>query len=207
MSTLRTITGFKERLAGGGARPNYFEVAIPRIPSDLGVNWNGENQRTFNFLCKAAVIPGASVTPVEIPFRGRALKVSGDRTIAPWVITVINDENFDLHTAFMQWSNALSKFDNATGATSPSSYMTDAFVYQLGRGIDRNAVKNSNATNGTGIKPLRTFKLIDIWPSDVGEIALSYDSSDQIEEFTVEFQIQYISVGEGGGDQNNTVIR
>lgn len=211
MSTLRTITGFKERLAGGGARPNLFEISIPTFPTTLGITWGAEEQRTFNFLCKAAAIPGSSVTPIDVPFRGRTLKVSGDRTFAPWTVTIINDEDFRLHTAFMQWMNGINKLENATGATSPSSYMVDAFVYQLGRGADRgrNSTQNSSSGGAVGnaaVRPLRTFKLYDIWPSDVGEIPLSYDSSDQLEEYTVEFQIQWMTVGETG-DQTGNIIR
>ena len=46
MSTLRTITGFKSKLAGGGARPNLFEVEIPSFPIAAGANvWRtGDNQ-------------------------------------------------------------------------------------------------------------------------------------------------------------------
>lgn len=211
MSTLRTITGFKERLAGGGARPNLFEVSIPNFPTNLGITWGAEEQRTLNFLCKAAAIPGSSVSPIDVPFRGRSLKVTGDRTFAPWTISIINDEDFKLHNAFMQWSNGMNKLENATGATSPSSYMRDAYVYQLGRGADVGRFSNRNsstggATGNTAIRPLRTFKLYDLWPSDIGEIPLSYESDNTIEEYTVEFQVQWVTAGETG-DQSGVIIR
>jgi hypothetical protein len=37
MSTLRTITNFKSKLQGGGARPNLFEVNIPTFPVAAGM--------------------------------------------------------------------------------------------------------------------------------------------------------------------------
>lgn len=212
MSQLRTITGFKERLAGGGARPNIFEVSIPAFPTSLGVTWGENESRTFNFLCKSSVIPGSAISPIDVPFRGRTLKVAGDRTFAPWSVTIMNDEDFRLHTAFMQWKNGINKLDNATGATSPSSYMIDAYVYQLGRGADlgRNSTRSSaagGAVGNVGVRPLRTIKLHDIWPSDVADIPLSYDSDNTIEEFTVEFQVQYVSYGDGnGGDQTGIIV-
>jgi hypothetical protein len=215
MSTLRTITGFKERLAGGGARPNLFEISIPVFPPALGITWGQEEARTFNFLCKAAAIPGSTINPIDIPFRGRSLKLPGDRTFAPWTITIINDEDFRLHSAFMQWMNAMNKLENATGATSPSAYMVDAYVNQLGRGADRGRFSTNNSSTGgavgnTAVTPLRTFKLYDMWPSDVGEIPLSYESDNTVEEYTVEFQYQWNSAGEGQSnnrDQTGSVIR
>jgi hypothetical protein len=207
MSTLRTITGFKERLAGGGARPNLFEVSIPAMP--VGVNWTSEVQKTFNFLCEATSMPASNVDPINVPFRGRILKVAGDRTIDIWSVTVINDEDFIVRTAFEQWANIISKLDNATGATSPSAYMVDAFVHQLGRGanIGRFATTNSPIANETQIKPLRTYKMYDIWPSSIGAIELSYGDNNTIERFTVDFQVQWWTVGEGNADQTNTVIQ
>lgn len=209
MSTLRTITGFKERLAGGGARNNLFEVDIPAFPAALGITWDAETIKTFKFLCKAANLPQSQVNPIPVPFRGRELKVAGDRTIDPWTVTIINDEDFRLRTAFEQWANAINKLDNATGATSPSAYMTNAYVYQLGRGADQGRFStNKSDTFPEGqIPPLRTYKFYDIWPSNVSPIDLSYESSDQIEEFTVEFQVQWWSAGENTADQTGTIIR
>ena len=209
MSTLRTITGFKERLAGGGARNNLFEVDIPAFPASLGITWDSETIKTFKFLCKAATLPQSQINPIEVPFRGRSLKVSGDRIIDPWTVTIINDEDFRLRTAFEQWANGINKLDNATGATNPASYMVDAYVYQLGRGADLGKFyKNHSQIFPEGqIPPLRTYKFYDIWPSNVGPIDVSYESADQIEEFTVEFQVQWYSAGEGTPDQTGTVIR
>jgi hypothetical protein len=207
MSTLRTITGFKERLAGGGARPNLFEVSIPAMPA--GVNWTSEVQKTFNFLCEATSMPASNIDPINVPFRGRILKVAGDRTIDIWSVTVINDEDFIVRTAFEQWANIISKLDNATGATSPSAYMVDALVHQLGRGanIGRFSTTNSPIANETQIKPLRTYKMYDIWPSSIGAIELSYGDNNTIERFTVDFQVQWWTVGEGNVDQANTVVK
>jgi hypothetical protein len=211
MSTLRTITGFKERLRGGGARPNIFEVSIPAFPTSLGITWSRQEQEDFAFMCKSAAIPGSTINSISVPFRGRSLKVGGDRTIAPWTVTIINDESFNLHTAFMQWHNGINKMENATGATNPSSYMVNAYVDQLGRGADAGRFSTRNSASGgavgnVAVRPLRRFKLYDMWPTDVGEITLSYEQDNVIEEFTVEFEYQYPTIGEDG-DQNGTIIR
>jgi hypothetical protein len=211
MSTLRTISGFKERLAGGGARPNLFEVELGSFPAPLQASWGtgaGQESDTFKFLCKSAALPASNISPIEVPFRGRTLKVAGDRTIDAWTVTIINDEDFKLRTAFEVWMNSISKLTNNTGATNPAAYMTDAFVHQLGRGAgELFSQTNSELTNGAGIKPLRTYKFYDIFPTNVSQIDLSYDSGDTIEEYTVEFQVQWWTAGENaGGGRDETGI-
>ena len=201
------VNQFRTQLQGDGARPNLFEVSIPKMPN--GVTWSTQAQRTFNFLCDATSMPASTVDPINVPFRGRILKVAGDRTIDQWSVTVINDEDFIIRTAFEQWANLISKLDNASGATSPSAYMVDAYVYQLGRGYDKSkfSTTNSNIFPEGQVKPLRTYRMYDIWPSSVGAIELSYADNNAIERFTVDFQVQWWTVGEGSSDQANTAIR
>jgi len=198
MSTLRTITDFKTALAGGGARPNLFEVDIASIPAVTeGIDWDAD---TFKFLCKAAALPASNVAPIDVPFRGRILKVAGDRTFDTWTVTVINDEDFKLRSAFELWMNGISKLDNNTGATNPTSYMANAVVHQLGRGANKRMAEsttNSEIAGGTEIKPLRTYMFRDIFPTNISQIDLSYDTGDTIEEYTVEFQVQYWTAGSG----------
>jgi hypothetical protein len=220
MSTLRTITDFKSKLAGGGARPNLFEVNIPSFPAaatNSGATWatgaNGEAE-AFNFLCKAAALPASNIAPIDVPFRGRILKVAGDRTFDTWTVTIINDEDFKLRSAFELWMNSISKLDNNTGATNPTSYMTNAVVHQLGRGASNrmdNSNQNYDLVGGSGITPLRTYLFYDVFPTNVSQIDLSYDSSDTIEEYTVEFQVQYWTAGSqqtsgGATDQTGVAI-
>lgn len=215
MSTLRTITGFKERLAGGGARPNLFEVEIPSFPNAITSLWktgSGNEIETFKFMCKAAQLPASNIAAIEIPFRGRTLKVAGDRTFDTWTVTILNDEDFQLRSAFELWMNNISKLDNNSGATTPSEYMTDAYVHQLGRGYDKGKFSSTNnggsALPPIDVTPLRTYKFVDIFPTNVSAIDLSYDSSDTIEEYTVEFQVQYWTAGRGAStnDQTRTII-
>jgi hypothetical protein len=207
MSTLRTITAFKSKLAGGGARPNLFEVEIPSFPVAAGDNvWRtGDNQEAdlFKFMCKAAQLPASTISSVEVPFRGRTLKVAGDRTFDVWSVTIINDENFLLRNAFETWMQGISKNSNNTGATTPGDYMTNALVHQLGRGADNGieSSTNSSIVNGSAITPLKTYTFFDIFPTNVSAIDLSYDSSDTIEEYTVEFQVQYWEPGPWTRDQ------
>jgi hypothetical protein len=73
--------------------------------------------------------------------------------------------------------------------------MTNATVYQLGRGSTPSSQDNSGNANSV----LKQYEFIDIFPTNVSQIDLSYDSSDTIEEFTVEFQVQsFTTTGAGG---------
>lgn len=211
MASLKTISQFKTKLAGGGARPNLFEVNINDFKF---ASWDNES---FQFLCKAAQLPASNVAPIEIPFRGRSLKVAGDRTFDSWIVTVINDEDFKLRTAFEQWMNGMNKLSDGSGATNPNSYMGNATVNQLGRGYNqgknsiRNSGDNNNASGTTGVSPLRTYYFDGIFPTNVSPIDLSYENTDVIEEYTVEFQVQYWIAGANStngtsSDQNGSVI-
>tara|TARA_B100001094_G_scaffold38721_1_gene33081 strand:+ start:25039 stop:25677 length:639 start_codon:yes stop_codon:yes gene_type:complete len=212
MAIHRTISDFKSALQGGGARPNLFEVAIPNLPVAADTTWDTTSQTNFNFLCKAAALPASNIAPIEVPFRGRTLKVAGDRTFDTWTVTIINDEDFSIRTAMETWMNGISKLDNASGATNPTSYMSDAFVYQLGKGAGKGRFSTTNNNvEGTenGVRPLRTYQFFDIFPTNVAQIDLSYDTPDSIEEYTVEFQVQYWQAGADNDaqDQTQSIIR
>ena len=186
----KTISQFKSALIGGGARPNLFEVELTTLPA--GISWDADS---FRYMCKAAQLPAQNVANIDVPFRGRIFKVAGDRTIDTWTVTVINDEGFILRNAFEEWAELIAKLDTNLGATDPSAYMTNAKVFQLGRG----STTSSKSSEGTSNAVLKEYEFIDIWPSNVAAIDLSYDSSDAIEDFTVEFQVQSFRPVAGGG--------
>jgi hypothetical protein len=188
----RSISDFKSKLIGGGARSNLFEVDIT-FPTGITLNLQGEgvssfNNENFRFLCKSAALPASNVTPIEVPFRGRVLKVAGDRTFDAWTVTVINDENFSHRRAFETWMQNVAMYQDHSGLTNPSDYMGNATVYQLGRSKSSTQTASSTSDN---TKILAQYKFIDIFPTTISDIALSYDTTDSIEEFTVEFQVQY----------------
>ena len=186
----RTISDFKGALIGGGARPNLFEVELTTLPA--GISWNSSD---FSYMCKAATLPASNIANIDIPFRGRIFKVAGDRTIDPWTVTIINDENFNLRNAFEEWTDLIAKLENNMGATDPEAYMVNAKVYQLGRGSTPNAKSNSGSANSV----LKEYEFYNIWPSTVAAIDLSYDSTDSIEDFTVDFQVQSYKFNGAGG--------
>ena len=192
----RTIDRFKSRLSGGIARPNLFEVVLtfPDGVVDPSVNDLDSKSR---FLVKGAALPASTVTPITIPFRGRQLKIAGDRTFDVWTVTIINDTDFALRGSFERWMNSIAKVSDNSGNTNPVDYQTDAIVHQLGRApVSGGAGAQESAID----QPiLRSYQFHGIWPTNVSAIELSYDSTDEIEQFTVELQVQWWeAVGNGG---------
>ena len=160
----KTISNFKSALIGGGARPNLFEVELTTLPA--GISWDADS---FRYMCKAAQLPAQNVANIDVPFRGRIFKVAGDRTIDTWTVTIINDEGFILRNAFEEWAELIAKLDTNLGATDPSAYMTNAKVFQLGRGSST----SSKSSEGTSNAVLKEYEFVDIWPSNVAAIDLS----------------------------------
>ena len=186
----KTISNFKAALIGGGARPNLFEVEMTTLPA--GISWDADS---FRYMCKAATLPASNIANIDVPFRGRIFKIAGDRTIDPWTVTIINDEGFKLRNAFEEWTDLIAKLDNNLGATDPSAYMVNAKVYQLGRGSSPSSKSNTGTANAV----LKEYEFIDIFPTTVRAIDLSYDSTDASEEFTVDFQVQSYNFAGAGG--------
>ena len=186
----RSIVDFRDKMTGGGARSNLFEVniAYPGFLGDEDVTLNGE------FLIKAAEIPASNLGNIPVPFRGRVLPVAGDRTFDPWTVTVINDTDFKIRDRMEKWSNFINDIQTAQGSVNPEDYQTSATVQQLGR---------SAASNNIPI--LRSYQFVGIYPNAVSSIPLDYGATDQIEEFQVTFNYLYYEI-RGGKDGTNTKI-
>ena len=163
------IDDFKAKLKGGGARPNLFKATI-NFPAYA----QGDVEIT-SFMCKAAQLPGSVMGIVEVPFRGRLLKIAGDRTFEIWSPTILNDTDFKVRNAMERWMNGINAHSANTGLVAPADYSADLIVEQL----DRDEVV------------LKRYNFRGCFPTSIGAIDLAYETNDAIEEFTVEFQVQY----------------
>ena len=168
---MANISDFKAKLAGGGARSNQFKVTMP-FPGYASVGGEIED---LAFLCKATSIPSMEITNINVPFRGRAIKIAGDRTIPAWSVTVYNDTNFRLRNAFERWQNGINNMSDNEGLTNPVDYQVDAFLDHLDR-------------NGNTIK---SYTLRGVYPTAIASIPLDYDEKTTIEEFEVTLEYQF----------------
>ena len=168
---MANINEFKSRLKGGGARANQFKVTMP-FPGYASV---GGETSDLAFLCQGASLPGQTLTPTTVPFRGRVLNLAGDRTFNPFSITVLNDTDFKLYRGFERWFNGMNNMTDNEGLTNPVDYQVDMFVDQL----DRNGAT------------LKSYTLRGAFPTTLGDITLSYSTNSEVETFDCTLTYQY----------------
>ena len=178
------IIDFKSKL-NGGVRPNLYQVDIDFPARAIGA-LNGATKGSLmgetRYLCRSTSLPTHSQGLIEVPFRGRFLKIPGDRTFEAWTATFYNTSDFNLRAAFENWINIANQTDENIGVVGGlDALFTDVTVRQLSK--DSAGGKNS---------VLRTYRLVDAWPTSVGAINVAFDSNDALEEFDVEFQYQYL---------------
>lgn len=166
------VNDFKAQLVNGGARANLFEVEL-QLP-----NGNTGLVEPSKFLVKTAEVPGSTITPIIIPFRGRQLKISGDRTFDPWTVTVINDGDMKIRKDMESWMNSMNNHEDNQG--TDTGYFAQLYVRQIDR-------KNGKPVEG------QSWEFHQAWPSDLGPISLSFDAESQIQEYQITFQYQYWS--------------
>lgn len=194
----KTISEFKTKLAGGGARPNLFEVKMPNFPAGIidqyqNSPWSKNEQEDFAFMCKAAQLPASNTPSIPVPFRGRILKVAGDRTFDDWTVTIINDEDFLIRNAMENWMASINSHEgNVTqaGTASASEYKAQAQITQYSK---------------TGA-PLRTYNFNGLFPTNIAAIGMDWNTTDDIERFDVTFQYDWWNVsggvtGDGGTNE------
>ena len=219
----KSIEDFKSNLANGGVRPTMFEVqiAFPSIvtgsgigdvasqntvdadsiaqPSDKGAVRPSAPELTekSTFMVKASTLPGSNIGMISIPFRGRKLKVAGDRSFNDWQTTLYNDSDYKLRDTIEKWSEmiqyhnfALGHNNLTDGVTEPlnnetQGYMGSGFVRQL----DRQG------------RQLKIYKFSGIWPVTIDDIQLGFDQFDTIEEYGVTWAVQYWHAA--GADSQN----
>jgi hypothetical protein len=164
------IDDFKTKLTGGGARANLFEVKL---------EWPGAGSSDKNdasFLIKAASLPASTIENIDLAYRGRMLKIAGDRTYENWTVTVINDNNMKIRTAIEEWMNTINNnVSNTSGSFSPLDYYRDLRITQL----DRKEQKG------------KSYRFVNAYPINVSAIEMNYETNNAIEDFTVEFAYQY----------------
>ena len=190
----RTVERFRDKLKGGGTRPNLFEVEITPPPM-LGKEVVEDD--VMRFMIKAAEVPAANIGNIPVPFRGRVLPVAGDRTFDPWTVTVINDLEGNVKNVrnFMEvWSNSINDLQFDGGVTDPEQYQSNAKVFQFGRTAKaQDRIEGKQAGDGN-YKTLRAYKFEGIYPNSVSAIPLDYGATDQIEEFQVTFNYIFWNV-------------
>ena len=183
------VLQFQQKIRGA-VRPNLFQVTH-KFPSS--VDDSTENADKAMFLCKSAALPASTVGTVELPFRGRVIKVPGDRTFESWTATFYMDDAFELRGAYEKWVELTNSVDANTASASMADVLQDITVTQMDK-------FNGSASQ---FKDIRQYKLVKGFPVSVSQVSLAYDNNDSFEEFDVEFAYQYFETNIG----SNTMKR
>lgn len=169
------ITQFRNKLGAGGARPNQFLVTLT-WPALVGAATGDDS-----LLVTGAALPASNVNPTVLQYRGREVKLAGERIFDPWTITIVNSSDMKIRKYFERWSQLMNNRENNGGSIVPTTYMADLSVSQL----DRNE------------STLRTYNIYNAFPITISEIGLSYSQNDVISEFTVTFQYSHFDIPAG----------
>ena len=183
------VQEFRSQMQYDGARPNLFqcEMTFPFLS-----RVEGDPQRKFTFMARAAQLPGTSINSVPVMYFGRELKFAGNRNFPEWTVTIINDEDFVIRKAFERWINGLNshvgnlrdpQFVNGQGTSSLGGagqiaslgYQQDAYITQFSKTGD----------------PIKSYKFVGLFPIDVSPIDVDWGSNDNIEEYAVTFAYQW----------------
>ncbi len=186
------IEAFKANgLIEHAARPTQFKVRMNNLPTGVG---QGTSQQQFEYLCSSGALPAFEIGKVEVAYFGRRIPIMGDRVFQDWSVSVYNDESFNVRSMFENWSNQINSL--VSNRQNPAigdigNYKAEATVYQLGK---------QGPGDDSGV--IRAYKFVGIFPIMVGEIGLSWEASNTIEQFEVRFAYDYF-VPEvfGGGEQ------
>ena len=171
------VTDFKTKLAvgGGGARPSLYSIDINGPTTDL--SFSGSS----NILVKAAAIPASNISPLTVNHMGRAYKTPGFRTFDTWTVTVMNDEDMTARGQIIKWMR------NLAGTLQGNRDATHGGSSRVLAKSEGDATITQMGVDG---KAKQTWKVFQMWPTELGEIALDW-SSDAIEEYTVAFAYDY----------------
>ena len=173
--TTFNVERFKSALTNGGARPNQFAVQMSFPTYVVGAQLAVARAP---FLISVAELPGQTVNPAIVQYRGREVKFVGDRIYAPFTMTVLNDAEMSIRTALEQWMGGMEDYVGKFGRLQPSEYQRDMQVFQLDR--------NGNA--------LKSYSIVNAFPVDLSPVGLDFGANDQISSFTVTFQYQHFTV-------------
>ena len=182
------VLEFQSRIKGA-VRPNLFSVTH-NFPAPILIE---EGLNTY--LCKSGALPASTVGTVELPFRGRVIKVPGDRTYETWTGTFYMDDAFALRSAYEKWIQLTNGVDANVATADIGDIFEDITISQLDK-------FGGSADASGGLTELRTYKLIAAFPVSVSQVSVAYDNNDSYEEFDVEFAYQYHTT-EGGANNNN----
>lgn len=171
-----SIDNIRSAMALGGQRSALFRVVITN-PSDSSAD------SIAPFRVKSSQVPASITGVIPIPYMGRTIKAAGDRNFQPWTCTIMEDEDWAVRNALEKWNSDINTFEGNMRNYSDAAmanYKTTAMVYTLG--------KTGNIT--------RAYKLEGFWPSQIGQIQMEWANQNQIIQYDVTFEFDWMEIAE-----------
>ena len=174
------ISKFKGALAGGGARPSLFEFTVTGLPTGVGTQVDN-----INYYCQVSALPPLTVTPIEKIYFGRTVKIPGDIVFGDLSTTIYQTETGTERLGIEKWMDLInghvSNVSSLEGSTADfmGKYSAVGKLYQYAK---------------DGTTTLSEVEFTDLWPQAVTEIALSYDTASDLEQFDVTWSYNHYSV-------------
>ena len=176
------LTSFTSALKYGGARPSLFEFKITATPN--GVDGSLSDVHLY---CNVSEIPPLTLTPIERQYFGRTVKIPGDLVFADLTTTIINTEKFNVRNEIEKWMEVINGTISNTGEADVNFGTGTAELTHYQKDGDETMI----------------YEFVDIWPTAISEIALSYDTASDIEQFDVTWAYNYYTFTGGTVTTNN----
>lgn len=151
--------------------PTRFTAKI-FVPALVGTS---DASNLSEIMIETTAIPGRSIGKIELPtWGGDVLPLSGHPTYNDWNCTIVSDGSMDLYKTFERWMEIMHS--TIAGTSAPGlAYM----------GVIELALQNSLKTN------IYTKELVNAFPIDLGEFAVSKTSRDDVVRFDVTFAYSF----------------
>ena len=172
-STDFNISKFKGALKGGGARPSLFKFTVTGSPVTL---------TNLEYFCQVSALPPLTVTPIEKMYYGRTVKIPGDIVFGDLTTTIYQTEDGTERFNLESWMDQIN--GHVDNVSSLEDETTNFMGKYSGVGTLFQYAKDGETT-------LSEVKFVDMWPQSVTEIALSYDTASDIEQFDVTWAYNY----------------
>ena len=136
-------------------------------PTGFKVVINSQEFSNLEYFCTHATVPGISLTPVNMPWRGNQNRISGDRIEYPaFTMKFMVSENMENYIEIFNWMKL-----NSVEATFKKC---DVILHIM-----------SSHNNTT-----KRIRYVDAFPTSLGELELHTQNTD-VEYVTLDAQLEY----------------
>jgi len=152
-----------KKAVGYGQRVNKFYIRFPEtFAGDNGI---------LSYLVQSTSIPTKGMGVVTLPWQGVVTRIPGDPEVSgSWNVTFRVDAKNEVYKSI--WSWLLSICDSLTNSRAALEDVIKEIDAQL---LDVN------------LSPVSTFKILDVFVTEVGEVTMDYESENTIATWNATF--------------------